>query len=189
MQSSRGGAKEAGEREGRAFQNVEPPYRPAWHGSILALLGFLGLCLLVGFASGAITALNVRTWYPSLVRPPGTPPNVVFGPVWTVLYVTVGLSAWLVWRQLDRAVERSYRALRLWGWQLLLNALWTPAFFGLHSLSAALVVIVLLVMAVALTIRAFAAIDRRAAVLLLPYLGWTTYAAYLTAGFWTLNPH
>ena len=176
-------------REDRAFQNLEPPYRRAWHGSILALLGFLGLCLLVGVSAGAITAFNVGTWYASLARPPGTPPNWVFGPVWTVLYVCVGVSAWLVWRHVDRAVERTYRALRLWGWQLLINALWTPAFFGLHSLWAALVVIVLLVGSVAATIWSFARIDRRAAALLLPYLGWTTYAAYLTAGFWTLNPH
>ena len=143
----------------------------------------------MGVSAGAITAANGGNWYSSLVRPPGTPPNVVFGPVWTLLYVLMGVSAWLIWRRVDQAVERSYRALRLWGWQLLLNALWTPAFFGLHSLSVALAVIVLLVVAVALTVRAFAAIDRRAAGLLVPYLGWTAYAAYLTAGFWTLNLH
>lgn len=129
----------------------------------------------------------MRSWYFTLVRPPGTPPNALFGPVWTVLYVLMGVAAWRVWQRVDRAVARSFRALRLWGWQLLLNALWTPAFFGLHSLDAALVVILLMFVAIALTMRAFAPIDRWAALLLAPYLAWTAYATYLTAGFWMLN--
>lgn len=130
----------------------------------------------------------MRTWYPTLVRPPGTPPNWVFAPVWTTLYVLIGVAAWRVWQRVDRAVARSFHALRLWGWQLLLNALWTPAFFGLHSTRAALLVVVLLVAAVAVTVRAFARVDRFAAVLMLPYLAWTAYATYLTIGFWMLNP-
>lgn len=147
----------------------------------------MGLCLLVGVASGAITALSVRTWYLTLVRPPGTPPDWVFGPVWTVLYAAMAVAAWRVWQKVDRAVDRSFRALRLWGWQLLLNALWTPAFFGLHSIGAALAVIVLLVAALVLAIRAFLRVDRPAAALMLPYLAWAAYASYLTAGFWILN--
>ena len=131
--------------------------------------------------------MNVRTWYLTLLRPPGTPPNAVFGPVWIVLYLAMAVAAWRVWARVDATVAPAYRALRLWGWQLLLNAFWTPAFFGLHSISAALVIILLLVAAVAVTIRAFARVDRVAAWMMVPYLLWTAYAAYLTAGFWMLN--
>ena len=138
--------------------------------------------MLVGAADGAITATSVHTWYLSLVRPPGTPPSWVFGPVWGVLYILMGSAAWLVWRRTGAA-----RPLRLWGWQLLLNALWTPAFFGLRSPMLGLIVIVLLLILLGLTIRAFARVRRLAAWLLAPYLAWTAYAAYLNAGFFWLN--
>lgn len=134
-----------------------------------------------------MTAGSVRSWYPTLVAPPGTPPNWVFGPVWTTLYVLIGVSAWMIWRQAALGGPRGYAALRLWGWQLGLSALWPPAFFGLHALGLALTVIVLLLGAIALTIRSFARIDRRAAALLLPYAAWVAFATYLNAGFWWLN--
>ena len=136
----------------------------------------------MGAASGSLTASSLDTWYPTLARPPGTPANWVFGPVWTVLYVTIGLAAWRVWR---RPLHRP--ALRLWGWQLLLNAGWAPAFFGLHSPGLALAVIVLMLGAIALTIGAFRRLDRLAAWLLIPYAIWSIYATYLTLGFWWLN--
>ena len=173
--------------EGRAFFDPDIDPRRTSRGSILALVGFLGLCLLVGVADGAVTATSVRSWYPQLLRPSGTPPNWLFGPVWTVLYGMIGVAAWLVWRQLDPVPGRKYAALRLWGWQLLLNALWTPAFFGLRSTGLGLVVILVLVPLIGLTIRAFMRVDHAAAWLMLPYLAWTGYAAYLNAGFWWLN--
>ncbi len=138
-------------------------------------------------SGGAVTAGSVRTWYPTLVSLPGTPPNWLFGPVWTTLYVIIGVSAWLIWRRTAGTSPRGYAALRLWGWQLGLSALWPPAFFGLHTLGLALAVIVLLLGAIALTARAFARIDRLAAALLLPYAAWVLYATYLNAGFWWLN--
>ena len=142
----------------------------------------MGLCLLVGAAEGAVTAGSLRSWYLSLTPPPGTPPSWVFGPVWSTLYVLIGVSAWLVWRQVGAA-----SALRLWGWQLLLNALWAPAFFGLHSTAAGLAVIVPLLALILLTIAAFARVRADAACLLVPYAAWTAFAAYLNAGFWCLN--
>jgi tryptophan-rich sensory protein len=142
----------------------------------------VGLCLLVGAADGAVTATSVRGWYLSLTPPPGTPPNWLFGPVWGVLYILMGIAAWLVWRQ-----SGASRPIRLWGWQLLLNALWTPAFFGLHSPGLGLAVIAALLVLLVLTIRAFVRISRPAAWLMLPYLAWTAYAAYLNVGFWWLN--
>ena len=135
-------------------------------------------------SAGAFTAASVDSWFTSLIRPPGAPPNWVFAPVWTALYAMIGISAWLVWRHGRPA---GYRALRLWGWQLLVNALWSPAFFGLRSPGLALCVILALLPLVALTARRFAQISRPAAALLVPYLAWSVYATYLTAGFFELN--
>jgi tryptophan-rich sensory protein len=122
-------------------------------------------------------------WYLALTAPPGTPPPWLFGPVWTVLYVLMGIAAWQVWRQ-----GGPRRPLLLWGWQLLINAAWNPIFFGLHGIGAALVVMLLLVTLVAATAVAFLARDRVAGMLLFPYLLWSCYATYLNAGFWWLNP-
>ncbi len=149
-----------------------------------ALLGFLGLCFLVDLSGGVFTAGSVHGWFMSLARPPGTPPDWLFAPVWTALYGMMAVSAWLVWRSGSPA---AYRALRLWGWQLLVNALWSPAFFGLQSPGLALVVILVLLPLIALTAWRFLPQNRIAAVLLLPYLAWGIYAAYLTAGFFDLN--
>jgi translocator protein len=129
-----------------------------------------------------MTARAVQTWYARLHAPPGTPPNWVFAPVWTLLYVTIGTSAWLVWRRLGTG-----RALRLWGWQLAANALWAPAFFGLHSPALALGVMAVMLVLIGLTIRAFRRVHRLAAALMLPYGGWCLYAAYLNLGFLLLN--
>ena len=145
-------------------------------------MGFLGLSLLVALSAGAVTATSVHTWYLSLRRPPGTPPNWVFGPVWTTLYLMMAGAAWLVWRRTGGG-----RALRLWGWQLLANALWTPAFFGLRLPGLALLVMGVLVVLLGRTVRIFGRIVPLAALLLLPYCVWDLYATYLTAGFWWLN--
>lgn len=153
------------------------------------LVGLVGLCLLTGAAAGAITAGNLATWYHSLVRPPGAPPDWVFAPVWTALYVGMGSAAWQVWRHSANVAERSqaYDALMVWGWQLAANALWPAVFFGLHAPGAALLVILGLLALIVATIRAFGRIDRLAATLMGPYLAWSLYATYLNAGFWWLN--
>ena len=146
-------------------------------------MGFVGLCLLVGAADGAIVAGPARGWYLSLTRPPGTPPDWLFGPVWTVLYVMIGIAGWFVWRR-----STATRPLRLWGWQLAANALWAPAFFAMHSPPLAFAVNLVLLVLIALTSRAFLRVRRLAALLLVPYFAWAGYATYLTAGFWWLNP-
>jgi benzodiazapine receptor len=149
---------------------------------VLALVGFVGLCLLVGVVGGSMTARAVHTWYHALHTPPGTPPDWVFAPVWTVLYAMIGVAGWLVWKRLGAS-----GALRLWGWQLAANALWAPAFFGLHSPYLAMGVMAALLFFVALTIRAFRRVHRTAAVLMAPYGAWCLFAAYLNAGFLLLN--
>lgn len=129
-----------------------------------------------------MTATSVHSWYLSLNRPPGTPPNWLFGPVWSVLYALMAVAAWRVWRR-----PRYVGALRMWGWQLLANALWAPAFFGLRQPGWALGVMAVLIVLVGLTTAAFSRRDRLAALMLLPYLAWLGYAGYLNAGFWWLN--
>jgi len=160
---------------------VTPGAASPWSAA-LALLGFVGLCELVGIAAGAVTVASVRTWYLTLAAPPGTPPSWVFGPVWTTLYAMLGIAAWLVWR---RPGHR--RALLTWGWHLLVNALWAPAFFGLRSTGLGLLVILALLVAIGMTMRQFRKFSGVAVALMVPYLAWTCYATYLNAGFFWLN--
>lgn len=191
MPSSPGGGRQvrrggdARLKEFGVFQNVQDPERgsPGSSTPWPALVGFVGLTLLVGAVDAAITAPAIRTWYLSLLHPPGTPPNWLFGPVWTVLYLMIAVAAWLIWQH-----PWHRRALLLWGWQLLANALWMPIFFGLHQIGAALAEVAVLLMLAVLTTAEFARLSRPAAILMLPYLLWTCYAAYLNAGFWWLNP-
>jgi translocator protein len=171
----------------RVFRQPERPEQHRTYGAqIWALMGFLGLTLLVGLAGASVTLPNVRTWYAVLPHPIGTPPDWVFGPVWTVLYVMMAVAAWMVWRSPDIPV-RQRRALSLWGWQLAANALWSPVFFGLHRPPLALFVILVLDGLIVATIAAFRPISRIAAGMMLPYLVWCVFATYLTAGFWFLN--
>lgn len=174
-------------REDRVFQTAEPPFRRAKRASLLALIGFVGLCVLVYIANGAVTATSVTGWYRTLAKPPASPPDWVFAPVWATLYLSIGVSAWLVWRRIDIAAHRKRAALRVWGWQLLLNALWPAAFFGMHSPGLGMLVIVPLLATVAATVAAFWPLQRGAAVLLAPYLLWIGFATYLNAGFWWLS--
>jgi tryptophan-rich sensory protein len=132
------------------------------------------------------TIPNIAPWYAGLVKPWFNPPNGVFGPAWTTLYV---LMIFAFGRVLARAPEAAGRG-RAIAWflvQIALNAAWSVAFFAGHSPAAGLVVIALLWPAIAVTIRAFAAVDRVAAWLLAPYLAWVSFAAVLNAAVWRLN--
>jgi tryptophan-rich sensory protein len=170
--------QQTGHEDWGSYPGSSKPVSP-----ILALVGFVGLCLLVGGADAALVTEALRGWYPALTAPPGTPPSWVFAPVWTTLYVMIGVAGWLVWRRAGAA-----RPLRLWGWQLAANAMWMPAFFGLHNPPLALAVIVVLLVLIAVTMRSFAKLNRPAMWLMLPYLLWTGFATYLNTGFWWLNP-
>jgi len=177
------------QRKDRVFHNTDPHER-GWYPSpsipvspALALVGFVGLGLLVGAASAGITAHSVRTWYLSLARPPLTPPGWAFAPVWTAMFVLTGVAGWLVWRR-----QGASRAVRLWGWQLLAAASWSPAFFGLHWPGLGLAASTAVLLLALFTVHAFAAVSRSAAWLMAPYLVWITFAVYLNAGFCWLNP-
>ena len=149
----------------------------------LALLAFLAVCFAVAGISGAITRTSVDSWYPTLAKPAFTPPDWVFGPVWTVLYAMMALAAWLVWRR----VRWQGRALYLFFAQLALNLLWSIVFFGLQLVGAALVDIVVLAVLITLTAVAFWRIDRRAGLLFVPYLLWVVYAGALNGAIWRMN--
>jgi tryptophan-rich sensory protein len=131
------------------------------------------------------TLPNIPTWYAGLAKPGFTPPNWLFGPVWTTLYA---MMAYAVWRilSLPAGSERS-RAITAFFVQLALNALWSWAFFGAHNPGAGLVVILALIVAIVATIRSFWPLDRIAAYLLVPYLAWVCYATALNAAIWRLN--
>jgi benzodiazapine receptor len=124
-------------------------------------------------------------WYEKLEKPRWRPPNWLFAPVWSLLYLAVALAGWLVWRQ--TGVAAGALPLSLYAIQLLLNAAWTPIFFGLHRIGAALIEIIALVVAIVLTMFAFWQVDVRAALLLLPYLAWVIFASSLTFSIWRLN--
>ena len=151
----------------------------------LSLIGFLVICYLVEAAAGAITALNVDSWYPSITKPSWNPPEWVFGPVWTALYTFMGFAAWGVW--LQRHQKPVKLALTLFFAQLFLNGLWSFLFFGFHWLGVAMVELFLLWCAILATILAFWQVEKRAGILLIPYLLWVSYAFALNVAIWWLN--
>ena len=125
------------------------------------------------------------TWYHTLNKPPFVPPDMIFGMVWTVLYLLLGISAVLMFR---KGVRNELRpAMWLLGIQLALNACWTPVFFGLHHFAGALTIVVLMLLEGFFMHRAFAKHSKMAAMLLWPYWAWLGFATYLTAGFMMLN--
>jgi len=154
--------------------------------SILKLFGSIMACELVG-ASGAIFNVTaIPTWYATLTRPSLAPPNWIFGPVWTSLFLLMGIALWLVW---DGGVKRREVRIALWlfVWQFALNVLWSALFFGLRNPGAALIEIIVLWGSIVATIMAFRKVSWPAAWLLAPYLLWVSFAAYLNAAFWWLN--
>ena len=151
-----------------------------------ALALFVVVTLAIGGLGGLATASSVTTWYATLNKPGFTPPNAVFGPAWTVLYLLMAISAWRVWRRPGPEPMRR-KALRLWALQLALNFAWSFLFFGLRAPVVALVEVLVLLIAIAATLAASWRIDRVAGLLLAPYLAWTAFASLLTFEVWRLN--
>ena len=152
------------------------------------LLGLAGW-LVVSFAAaaiGGIASANAGDFYLSLSRPPWAPPSWLFGPVWSVLYLLMGIAAWLVWRKGGFGAARG--ALTLFLAQLIANALWTWLFFAWRQGALAFGEILLLWVMIAATILLFWRANRLAGALLLPYLAWVSYASALTWAMWQRNP-
>jgi benzodiazapine receptor len=152
---------------------------------LAVLVVCVGICLAVGALGGWVTASSVKDWYPTIAKPSFNPPNWMFGPVWTILYVMMGIAAWRVWCKARRDAARG--PLALFALQLTLNLGWSIAFFGLREIGAAVVVIVALEIAILLTLLQFRRIDGLAAALLVPYALWVAFATALNVAIWRLN--
>ena len=152
--------------------------------SIGALVAWIAVSLAAG-AVGGVASVNAGAFYGQLDRPPWAPPGWLFGPVWTALYILMGIAAWLVWREAGWTAARV--AFVLFFAQLALNALWTWLFFAWRNGALALAGIVVLLIFIVATMIAFGRVSRPAAVLLVPYLCWVLFATALTAAVWTRN--
>jgi tryptophan-rich sensory protein len=148
-----------------------------------ALVLFFALTFAAAGIGSIATTPNLPTWYAGLAKPTWNPPNWIFGPVWTALYISMAVAAWLVWRQGG-----------LWQWplalfsiQLALNAAWSWLFFGFHLPGAAFIEVVALFVAIAATTIAFCNKSMAAGILMLPYLGWVAFATVLNFTIWRLN--
>lgn len=150
----------------------------------LALAAFMVLTLAAGFLAGQATTPNIASWYNGLVKPSFNPPNWVFAPVWTTLYVLMAVAVWRVWR----AAGGWHTAIALWALQLGLNVAWSFIFFGAHNPGAALAELVVLWAAVLVTLVACGRVDRVAGWLLIPYWLWVSFAGVLNFWVWRLNP-
>lgn len=153
---------------------------------IYKLITSIGICLSAGLVGSIFTIKSITTWYALLNRPAFAPPNWLFGPVWTILYVLMGISLFLVWQKSpsDKKVGRS---LILFFVHLIFNAAWSIVFFGLHQILLALLVILFLWLLIVAVIFNFYKISKAAAYLLVPYLYWVTFASVLNYSFWLLN--
>jgi benzodiazapine receptor len=159
--------------------------RPKESRNLVGLFAFIVICLIISGIGGTITASSVETWYQALEKPIFNPPDWVFAPVWTLLYIIMGIAAWRVWRL--RSFEATGKALGVFALQLGFNLAWSFLFFGLQRIDLALVEIVILLVAIIVNAIMFWRIDRLAGLMLMPYIAWVTYATVLNASLWLLN--
>ncbi|KPK13554.1 MAG: hypothetical protein AMJ67_17255 [Betaproteobacteria bacterium SG8_41] len=155
------------------------------HRDIAGLLAFLVICLGISAAGGAATASSVGTWYQTLQKPFFNPPNWLFAPVWTALYIMMAIAGWRVWRA--HGLRGARAAMALFAVQLALNLAWSFLFFGYRMIGAALIEIILLLMAILVTTVLFWKRDRLAGILFVPYAGWVAFATILNFALWRLN--
>lgn len=148
---------------------------------------FVATCLGIGYLSGIATQSGVNTWFPTLVKPSFNPPAWVFAPVWSLLYIMMGVAAGMVWNRIDQDRENVKKALLFFAIQLALNALWSVLFFALHNPLLALIEILILWLMIYETYLKFRKIDKLAGWLFIPYLLWVSFATVLNASLWWLN--
>lgn len=142
----------------------------------------------IGGLFGGLIVKREMAWYRSLKLPPWRPPNWVFGPVWGILYTSMGYGSYLVWKELGGFNETSFAPLGLYVGQLALNWSWTPVFFGQHRIGLGLVVILLTTGAAMATTVAWYHVNKTAACLMYPYIGWLAFASLLNYCIWKDNP-
>jgi len=154
--------------------------------NILKLIASIILCQLAGIVGSLATIPSIPTWYALLKKPSFTPPNWIFGPIWTGLYALMGISLFMVWqRRADHLQVKT--AFIFFFLQLILNAIWSVVFFGLRLPLLGLIDIILLWIAILLTIQNFFKVSKMAGLLLVPYLLWVSFAALLNFSLWVLN--
>lgn len=156
-------------------------------GKFLRILFFVALCLATGYLSSIVTQSSIETWYPTIKKPSFNPPNWVFAPVWTLLFILMGIAAGLVWGKLEQNKDLVKKGLLFFTIQLLLNALWSFLFFGLNNILLASIEIILLFLILYETYLIFKQIDKKASLLLIPYLAWVGFASVLTITIYFLN--
>lgn len=145
------------------------------------------VCLAIGFLASIATQSSVNDWYVTLNKPSFTPPNYLFAPVWTALYIMMGVAAGIVWSKGYHHIWVK-TALYHFVFQLLLNALWSIVFFGLKNPLGGMIVILALLTMIILTIKWFKVISKPAALLMVPYVLWVAFASALNYKIWELNP-
>lgn len=155
--------------------------------SMYAKIGLsIGLCMILGFMSGMSTTDAIANWYVHLEKPPFNPPNWIFGPVWTILYIMMGIAVGRVWHIIRQSGTSMY-PVYLFVLQFILNLMWSYLFFVRESPMLGLIDIGLLWILIIMTIVTFAKIDTLSSRLLWPYLAWVTFATLLNASIWYLN--
>lgn len=153
---------------------------------VIPFVSSVGVCFLAAGIGSVFTTSAIDTWYTTLQKPVFSPPNWIFGPVWTLLYLMMGISLYIFWNTKTNAKERR-QGLSLFFVQLALNVLWSILFFGLKSPIAALIGIILLWLAIFLTTKNFLQISKAAGWLLIPYIAWVSFAAVLNLSIVILN--
>jgi tryptophan-rich sensory protein len=151
----------------------------------ISLICSFGICFAVAGISGSWTASEIPGWYRTLIRPSIAPPNWIFGPVWTLLYVLMAVAAWQVWEAAPSQLRTVGLALFLV--QLGLNFGWSVIFFRFHAIGAALAEVIVLWVAIGATTLVFSRVAPSAAWMMAPYFAWVSFAAILNASFWRLN--
>jgi len=154
---------------------------------IVKIIIALIICLAVGYSASTVTRPSVESWYPTLVKPVFNPPNWIFMPMWTLLYILMAVAAGLVWDKIKEQTEEVKKALLFFIIQLTLNAIWSYLFFGLKNPLLALIEIALLWLMIYETYLKFIKINRIAGYILIPYMAWVAFAAVLNASIWWLN--
>ncbi len=153
---------------------------------LLEVAIWIFLCEIVGFFGSFFTVSAIPTWYTTLEKPILSPPSWLFAPVWTILYLFIGIAAFLIWR-IGWKRKKVRQALALFFFQLMLNGIWSPIFFGLHSPLLGLVDMVALWLMILWTTIFFWRISKPASYLFIPYLLWVSFALYLNWSIWILN--
>lgn len=154
--------------------------------NILSLLAFVILLQVAGGFLGWLTSHDVDTWYQTLIKSPLNPPGYAFGIAWTILYVLLSVCAWLVWIKPENVQRKNILA--LFAVHMVLNWIWTPVFFTAHLVAPAFFLILVLIATALLLGKMIQPLDHRAALLLIPYIGWLSFAAHLNLYIWQNNP-